>query len=177
MSVQIQALGSGSNGNCFLIRAYEGAVLIDVGISFRSLKNKLTKANVSLSDIKGVFISHAHIDHYQGLPVLLKHISVPVIATEQTILHLLNFDSFFTIYDTLAAFSKPISANIIGEIGPFNYTTIKTSHDISGANAYMLQYTPEKINISVVTDTGILGEKAINQLSKSDAILIESNYY
>ena len=176
MSVQIQSLGSGSNGNCFLIHTNEGAVLIDVGISFRSLKSKLSRINVSLSDIKSVFISHAHIDHYQGLPVLLKHLPVPVIAAEQTIMHLLDFKSFSPVYDTLAEYSTPLVPNTIGKIGPFNYTTIKTSHDISGATAYMLQYAPEKINISVVTDTGILDEKAVNQLSKSDAILIESNY-
>lgn len=176
MSITIQSLASGSNGNCFLINSPEGSVLVDTGISLKTLKSKLESINETTDNIKGIFITHAHTDHIKGLPVIAKHIDAPVIASENTLYHLFRYEDMMTKRTCILDNNIPLIPKTIGQIGPFRYTNIRTKHDISGATAFKIQYAKEKINVSVVTDTGTLSNNAVKQLSNSDLILLESNF-
>ena len=52
------SLGSGSSGNCYLLQSGETSILLDVGISMRSLKKHLKECDISLeNDISAVFVS------------------------------------------------------------------------------------------------------------------------
>jgi phosphoribosyl 1,2-cyclic phosphodiesterase len=176
LSINVQALASGSNGNCYLISSPEGSILIDTGISLKFLKSRLEEIGESIQNIKAIFISHAHSDHMKGLPVIAKHLNVPIIASENTLHHLFRYEGMVTKRSCILENSIPLLPKTIGEIGPFRYVNIRTKHDISGATAYKIQYTKEMINVSVVTDTGGLTDNALKQLSNSDLILLESNF-
>jgi phosphoribosyl 1,2-cyclic phosphodiesterase len=176
LSITVQSLASGSNGNCFLISSPEGAVLVDTGISLKALKYKLEMIGQSVDDIKGIFITHAHSDHIKGLPVIAKYLDVPVIASEHTSHHLFRYEEMMTKRTCILDNNITLIPKTIGYIGPFRYTNIKIKHDISGATAFKIQYAKEKINVSVVTDTGTLSSNSVKQLSNSDLILLESNF-
>ena len=60
MSVRVQAIASGSNGNCFLVESDTDAVIIDAGISRKRIVDGLKRINVPLSKVRGIFITHAH---------------------------------------------------------------------------------------------------------------------
>lgn len=176
MSINVQSLASGSNGNCFYIGSPDGAVLIDAGISLKTLKTQLLKINETTDNIKAIFITHAHSDHIKGLPVIAKHINAPIIGSEQTLHYLFRYEEMVTKKTFILENSIPVIPRKIGKIGPFLFANIKTKHDISGATAFKIQYAKEKLNVSVVTDTGSLTNNGLKQLSNSDVILIESNH-
>ena len=83
--MKICALASGSKGNATLVHNGDRAVLVDDGITFAMLKERLTARDVPLSDIKAVLITHEHSDHIKGVATLARHLRVPVYAPEQCI--------------------------------------------------------------------------------------------
>ena len=61
--MRISVLDSGSKGNSTVIELNNYSFLIDVGISFKSLLNRLLLCNVELNIINSIFITHEHVDH------------------------------------------------------------------------------------------------------------------
>ena len=51
---------------CFVIQNEKGVFLVDTGGSVEIVR-RLKEANISLTDIKNIFISHSHTDHILGL--------------------------------------------------------------------------------------------------------------
>ncbi len=181
MSLRIQAIASGSNGNCFVVDSPEGSLLVDAGISRKQILNGLQRNNISVDHIRGILVTHAHSDHIKGLPVLSQDLSAPVYATEGTINEMSKLDHHDDRWVNIVQDSHLITPGKISNIGPFKIITMATSHDINGAVAFRVNYpslnqNKNGVTISIVTDTGDLGEKQIWQLSRSDLILLESNH-
>lgn len=78
--MNISVLASGSRGNCTLIHDDNNAILIDMGISTRKLKQSLAQLHLNIEDLDAIFITHEHIDHIRGLKTLTKIIMCPFIA-------------------------------------------------------------------------------------------------
>jgi phosphoribosyl 1,2-cyclic phosphodiesterase len=181
LSLRVQAIASGSNGNCFLIDSPEGALLVDAGISRKKILEGLQQININPNRITGILVTHSHGDHIQGLPVLSDFIDTPVFATEATISNLNQMDYLDERWISISENAKLIKRGKISKVGPFKIITVRTEHDISGAVAYRINYPKSNVTISVVTDTGeIVNEKLDKrrnwQLSRSDLILLESNH-
>ncbi len=51
--VELCAIASGSNGNCYYIGNHRDAVLVDAGISARLILARMKKQNLEASRIKG----------------------------------------------------------------------------------------------------------------------------
>src|SRR5688572_15815726 len=84
MSLFIASLNSGSNGNCYYIGTASEAVLIDAGISCRETERRMQRLGLDMGLVKAVFVSHEHIDHIRGIPVLAKKYRLPVYITPPT---------------------------------------------------------------------------------------------
>lgn len=56
---------------CFIIQNEQGNFLVDTGGSVEIVK-RLKKANIELTDINNIFISHSHTDHILGMIWILK---------------------------------------------------------------------------------------------------------
>ena len=56
--VELCALASGSNGNCYYIGNEREAILVDVGISCKLLMKRFDESGLDFSKVKAVFISH-----------------------------------------------------------------------------------------------------------------------
>jgi metal-dependent hydrolase (beta-lactamase superfamily II) len=83
-SLRAITLASGSSGNALLIEADGTRVLVDCGLSYRQLALRMEPFGLHPSDLDAVLLTHEHIDHVSGLPVLLKKHAVPVLATPGT---------------------------------------------------------------------------------------------
>lgn len=77
---KIIMLGTGNGGTldlyntCFVIQNEKGVFLVDTGGSVEIVR-RLKEANISLTDIKNIFISHSHTDHILGLIWMFKKMS------------------------------------------------------------------------------------------------------
>ena len=97
--IELCALASGSNGNCYYIGNEKDAVLVDAGISAKQILIRIYEAGLDASRIKGIFVSHEHSDHIRGVRVLSKRLGVPAWFSQGT-------------FDSLPETERPEHANI-----------------------------------------------------------------
>jgi Metal-dependent hydrolases of the beta-lactamase superfamily I len=81
------SLSSGSSGNCYYIGNEQVSLLIDVGLSSRMIKKRLSEFGISLESISFVLVTHDHIDHIKYLGTFAQKFKTPVIATKSYMIH------------------------------------------------------------------------------------------
>ena len=70
--MKIKTIASGSKGNCSIVLSDETKFIIDMGISYLTLKKSLEENSLSFDQFTGVLITHNHKDHINGLASLIK---------------------------------------------------------------------------------------------------------
>lgn len=164
--IEICAIASGSNGNCYYIGNENEAVLIDAGISCKQIFIRIKERNLNAQKIHGIFISHEHSDHVRGARVLSKKLNCPVYMTAKT------YNALYkNIRPAFPRFFDPGSEIKIGEI--IVYPFLK-NHDASEPCSFRIRH--KEINIGVFTDIGEPCMNVINNLAMCDAVFMESNY-
>lgn len=82
---RFEILGSSSSGNCAFLEIESGKYLIDAGFTGKRICEMLENINESIDNIDGIFLTHEHQDHAQGLRGLArKKKNLTVFATEGT---------------------------------------------------------------------------------------------
>jgi phosphoribosyl 1,2-cyclic phosphodiesterase len=76
-AVGITALGSGSDGNAFVLHCPRGNYLIDAGFSRKELCARMEKCDIVPESIRAVLISHEHGDHVRGCRVFADAFDIP----------------------------------------------------------------------------------------------------
>ena len=82
--MRITVLASGSKGNSSVISSARTRVLVDAGLSCRELTRRMALTGEDPSTLDAIVITHEHIDHVSGLPVLARKLGIPVFFTEPT---------------------------------------------------------------------------------------------
>ncbi|HPR33624.1 MAG TPA: MBL fold metallo-hydrolase, partial [Prolixibacteraceae bacterium] len=86
--VEVCALASGSNGNCYYVGTDREALLFDAGINNKHLLLRMEERGLDPRKVQAVFISHEHIDHIKGVRVFCNKFNVPAFFTPGTFYHL-----------------------------------------------------------------------------------------
>jgi phosphoribosyl 1,2-cyclic phosphodiesterase len=166
MSLFITSLNSGSNGNCYYIGNDTEAVLIDAGISCRETEKRMQHLALSMEKVKAVFISHEHIDHIKGLPVLSEKYNLPVYITDITLKH--------SRININGQRSKTFKAYEPVQIGNLFITAFPKNHDAEDPHSFII--TCNDITVGVFTDIGSACTHVTSQFRKCDAAFLEANY-
>jgi phosphoribosyl 1,2-cyclic phosphodiesterase len=164
--VELCALASGSNGNCYYIGNEDYGVLVDGGISFRQLKMRMQSKGLDVNKIVGLFITHEHSDHCRGVCNIQKKLNIPVYVTRKTYNALVRkkiefVPEFFNIGDFIELFG----------IGVFSFSK---THDASDPCSYVIEIEDKKVG--VFTDIGYACENVKKGVADCDFIFLESNY-
>lgn len=168
--MEILILASGSKGNATIIKTKTSKILIDIGISFLSLNNKLKDKNHDINNVDTLFITHEHQDHIRGLKTLLnKKIIKNVYLTKGTFNSLPN--------EVRKLF--PVNTNFIEADIKFNYqdllvTPFLLSHDASEPIGYVIESNNKKAVF--LTDTGYVDQSYFELLKNADMYLLEANH-
>jgi len=165
--MKICVLGSSSAGNATYMELDGQKILIDAGLCYRSIKNRLEAIGVDISELDGIFITHEHIDHINGLKILLKHHDIPIYCTRytaQAIEEILHIEPEFYIFSPCE---------------PFAFNTIKTEafpvfHDAQDPVGFCF-YT-SKGKLGLVSDIGYLTLMVKQKLAGSNVLIVESNH-
>ena len=107
MGMRFSILGSGSSGNCAVLRTKSACVLIDAGFSQRKLRQLLYDAGETMENINAVFLTHEHGDHAVGIEGLKKFPHVRVFAnaaTARAVQSKLDFKPAWQVFETGARF-------------------------------------------------------------------------
>jgi phosphoribosyl 1,2-cyclic phosphodiesterase len=82
--MRMTVLASGSKGNSTLISTARTRILVDAGLSCRELLRRMALVGEDPNALDAILITHEHIDHVAGLPVLARRLNIPVFFTEPT---------------------------------------------------------------------------------------------
>jgi phosphoribosyl 1,2-cyclic phosphodiesterase len=166
--VEFSVLASGSKANSVFIRSGRTAVLLDCGLSRRETIKRLSGLSVQPEELAAIVVSHEHEDHISGIRVFAKQSGLPVYLNEPTFSasRKLQEVSLHQIY-----FFQEGVPFMIGELRFFPFLL---SHD--AAQPVGFRVSDGERSLSVVTDLGVYDDFILDQVSDSDALLLESNH-
>lgn len=170
--MEISVLASGSRGNAIYIATDPGnALLVDAGIPFRSLKQRLGRLGRTPASIRKVLLTHEHTDHCQGLPVLLKEVpDAQVCATEDTARAV-----------ELGAGPSPLLCQVIsphaalGALG-LEIRPLPLPHDAADPLGYLVSAPRRSLRIGILTDLGHAPEHLVATLADCHTLVLEFNH-
>ncbi len=164
--LEICAIASGSNGNCYYIGNEKDAIFVDAGISCKQILIRMKERNLNPAKVKAVFVTHEHSDHMRGVRGVSKKMQVPIYLTAKT---------FHGAYKNLRPDSpRFFEPGEIIEIGEFSVFSFKKNHDASEPCSFRVQYKNK--NIGVFTDIGEACSNVTEHLKMCDGLFLESNY-
>ncbi|MBN2653218.1 MAG: MBL fold metallo-hydrolase [Spirochaetales bacterium] len=156
-------LGSGSDANSYVFGDGEDFYLVDAGFSCKQLCIRLGEVGIAPEQIRAIFLTHTHGDHFRGVSVFSRKFQVPVIGHKSL------------YYDRSKVYqSVDISHNKDLIIKNCKFHAFKTYHDSEGSSGYFFDLNG--FNLSVITDTGYYCQKMLEIASKSNVVFLESNY-
>lgn len=164
--IELCALASGSNGNCYYIGNERDAVLVDAGISAKQILIRINDAGLDASKIRGIFVSHEHSDHISGVRVLSKRLGIPAWFSQGT-------------YDSLRETEQPEQYSIFipgkaSVLDSFTVHPFLKNHDATEPCSFRIEH--DDWHIGVFTDIGEACSLVKHHLRKCHALFLETNY-
>jgi phosphoribosyl 1,2-cyclic phosphodiesterase len=166
--LSIAFLGSGSSGNCAVVRCGRTAVLVDAGLSARETKRRLALCGVALEDVAAVFLTHEHADHVHGALALSRKAGLTVYATAGTA--------------DAAGFPGPLFADVRTVrggrdlvVGELHVRVTSTPHDGVESVCYVFADGAGR-RVGMATDLGHLSRPVLEALRDCDALGLEANH-
>lgn len=162
--MKFKTIASGSKGNCSIVLCDETKLIIDMGISYLTLKKSLEENSLSFDQFTGILITHNHKDHISGLASLVKKTNLPAFIPKEMyegLKEVLPKDRCIFIDDTF-------------NINDVKIELIHTSHDAPCSVGFIINYNEK--SMAYVTDTGYINRKYLNKMINKDLYLIESNH-
>lgn len=169
--ISLHPLYSSSSGNMFHLQTDKSNILIDVGVSYKAIKEGLESIGKTIKDIDAVLITHEHTDHIKGLPLLCrKNPNIAIYASIKTAKYLKNMLKEQNIPNKIfdVEYDKPFKLLDL-EITPF-----EVSHDAVMPCGYNIKCNDK--TLSFATDLGYVSDDVFTYLKSSDYYVIESNY-
>ncbi len=166
---KICQLFSGSTGNSTYIGCGAGGILVDAGVSCKRLVAALDDIGVDPKSLQGIFLTHEHTDHIQGVRVFASRYGIPVFGSQGTMCALEEQGLLTDGYDAYILDLPTLS------VGDFEITSFPTSHDTPESLGYRVTL-PDGNVVSVCTDLGFVSERVREGIIGSNAIVMESNH-
>ena len=162
-------LKSSSKGNASIIFNDSTKILVDCGISGKTLSESLSSLGISPQELDAVLITHEHTDHTKGVGVISRKFGLPIYA---------NSPTWGAIKSQLGQISpcnmRTFTTNKEFYINDIKITSFETSHDAVEPVGYVFETKDSKA--AIATDMGIVTEDILGILSGCDIALIEANY-
>ena len=162
--MKVQTIASGSKGNCTIVLCNDTNLIIDMGITFLTLKKTLEENSLSFDDFSGILVTHCHKDHTKGLATLMNKTKLDVYIPEG-------------MYESLKEFIPYPKCKFIDdtfEINDVEIELIHTSHDAPASVGYIIKQDNKEL--VYVTDTGYINRKYLEKMKNKDCYIIESNH-
>ncbi len=171
MSFCFCPLRSGSNGNVLFAQAGDCRILIDAGLSAKTVEGLLQEIEAPAETLSALFVTHEHLDHAKGVAVLSKRWNLPVCATAGT---WREMDGKGLSQGIDGKNRHVIAAGQTAELGGLRVRAFEIPHDAAEPVGYTLSYGGGKI--CVATDLGHLCGEWMEAAAGSDLLLLESNH-
>ncbi len=147
-------LASGSKGNSTLLISNRGdLLLIDVGISYKEIKEKMGKYGYDIKDVKSILITHEHVDHIKSIA------SFPEVKKYA-------LEGISVVDGCLKKYEEQ-------EVEGFYVRALPLSHDVK-CGGFVIRDGNEQL--VYITDTGYFNHKNEQYIKNADYYIFESNH-
>lgn len=170
MSLGFKAFASSSSGNCYLIRSETTSLIVDVGISAAKIIKHLEKEHLTADDVKGIFVTHEHVDHVKSLSALYKKMPHASVVTSEGTVQSLEPKVQSLIENSLITAGGGDKL----AVGDIEVNVFGISHDSAEPVAFF--FTNGGCKIAIVTDTGCVTEEIFEAVWDADILVLESNH-
>ena len=165
MSLLVRSLASGSSGNAFLVRSANSTVLLDAGLSARTLERRLKEEGVDPLALSAIVLSHEHHDHAHGVGPLARRYHLPVVCTSGTALALRE-----ALKGTQVL---PLHADGV-TIGDMDVWGFPLPHDAEEPAGVLLRH--DRWTLGLALDLGHWQPHIAEALQQADLVIVEANY-
>lgn len=163
--MRFASLGSGSKGNATIVESQGNCILVDCGFGLKETIRRLQKLGKTPEDIKGIFVTHEHSDHYGGVEKFSNRFDIPVYLTQ----------------GTLRA-AKKIKTSLVHKICPqsvtrlvgFDIKPVLVPHDAHEPVQYVVSSAGKKLG--VLSDLGCITSYVEENYRDCDALVLECNH-
>lgn len=167
MGFSFSSFGSGSSGNCYLVKSESTAILVDVGLTGKRILAGLAESQVDVENVDAILLTHEHIDHVRSIRMIGRKASgAEVYASEGT---------YAGIERKLLPQNRwSILPNEEFAVGDIAVHPFALSHDANEPTGFTLRHDGRQVTI--VTDTGIVTEEIYQQMRTADLLVLEANH-
>lgn len=162
------SIASGSSGNSVYISTKYTNILIDAGISCRSIQNSICEIDGDVK-IDALFITHEHTDHVRGAGAMSRKFDIPIYATVGTWKAMAG-----KVGDIAQHNKKLIDADSNFNLNDLQIHAYSIPHDANEPVGYTV--SDGKTKISIATDIGHTTETIKDNISNSDLLFLEANH-
>ena len=144
-----RSFASGSSGNCYFLGTPKWGILIDAGISARTIQKNLREMGLDYANIMGVLITHDHADHIRAVGTLGERVHLPIYSTRD-IHH--GIDRNYGVREKLRTSQRYFEKGVEWELNGMKINTFGISHDSTECVGYVIDYLGQRFVIA--TDCG-----------------------
>lgn len=157
------SLGSGSEGNSFLIKTDKTIFMVDCGFNYKETENRLSELGLTFSDINHILITHEHEDHMRAIKMIIKKEKIQISCSYGTAKKIGIVDEVNIINpgDTL------IDNDLQVEVVPVPHDAREPCHYV---------FKKDTLKIGIITDFGSLTPKIIESYSNLNYLVVEANH-
>ncbi|HEX9635933.1 MAG TPA: MBL fold metallo-hydrolase [Acidobacteriota bacterium] len=160
-------LGSGSGGNCALLKSNGRRFLVDVGLSAREITKRLQAIGEDPEKIDAIFLTHEHEDHARGLKRWTKLYPRPVLGTPATL---------EAVAEDLGDGAQPVElkAGDALDVSGLWLQAFSVCHDAADPVGFV--FSDGSSRIGFATDLGFVTALVVERLRDCEAVVIEANH-
>lgn len=163
------SLFSSSSGNSTYIGSSKTGILVDAGVSTKKLKEALLAREIDPSALGGIFITHEHSDHINGMRILASTYNIPVYATEGTMSFLEENGKVTSKFPYMVIPYEGI------QVGDLFVKPFRTPHDSLESCGYRIEL-PDGQKAAIATDIGSITDEIRENILGCELVMLESNH-
>ncbi|MCX7941210.1 MAG: MBL fold metallo-hydrolase [Endomicrobia bacterium] len=171
--MKVISLRSSSEANCFIVWTDESAIILDAGVSPKFVLKKLEILKIELSNLKGVLISHEHLDHSRYAFAIAERFNIPLYINKKTFQTLyLKYNIKKSKMDNIKIiFFEP---NKMFRLAEFYVYPVPVLHDAVCPVGFGIKLG--NFRVSYFLDIAKIDNNVWRYIAKSQLVIIDSNY-
>ncbi len=166
-----RCFASGSSGNCYYLGTRQQGILIDAGISARSIQKYLREMGLDFPNIMGVLITHDHADHIRAVGTLGERVHLPIYST--ALIHE-GIDRNYGVREKLRTSRRYFEKGKEWELFGMKINTFNVEHDSTECVGYSIDYLGQRFVI--MTDCGSVNDEMEAYIRTANHLVIEANH-
>ena len=161
--MKVVVLSSSSKGNSTYIEMNNSKFLIDAGLGFNDIKDKLFTLGVTADELDFIVVTHAHSDHVRSIHSFNRVYNTKIYIGENT----------YNEYNKKELLKNYEFLDNITEINGIKFDKIPISHDRSG---FGFVFEHDNKSICYMADTGMIHTKFHKKMQNKTVYVFESNH-